>query len=151
MAGRRWAALLLLAAVFTMHGLQCTSVAVDGTAHAAGPAHAAPLVRTGPAPAGDSTDPAVAAGPVDTMTPGPAALPAVVDGGPDTSPHGTGDHLWTLCLAVLVAGLAVLLAVLALRRVSLARHALRRPRIRGPGWVAPPRAPDLFTLCLLRT
>ena len=39
MAARLWTALLLLAAVFTMHGLQCTSAADDGAVRLSAPAH----------------------------------------------------------------------------------------------------------------
>ena len=154
MVGRRWAALLVLAAVFAVHGVQCTSLAVDSAAHAHGPAHAAPLVLTPSATADDHGGGIAASAPQHTVSLLPAAAgaaTAVVGAGHDTSPPGSAGHLWTLCLAVLAAGLAVLLAVLAARLVPLARRLALRAPVRGPGWVAPPRPPDLFALCLLRT
>jgi hypothetical protein len=97
---------------------------------------------------------ATASGLGDAMVSGPAvtdphAAPAA-DAQRGTGPHGAAEHLWTLCLAVLAAGLAVLLAVLAPRLIGAAAAALRRARARAAGGLAPLRPPDLSALCLLR-
>jgi hypothetical protein len=54
-----------------------------------------------------------------------------------------------VCLAVLAAGLAVLLAVLAPRLLRLVAPAAARLR-RGAVWPALLRPPDLSSLCVLR-
>jgi hypothetical protein len=68
---------------------------------------------------------------------------------PPSDPHGTAGHLWTVCLAVLAAALAVLLAILLPHPGLLARLALTRVRaqLRSP---TPTRPPDLSELRLLR-
>lgn len=79
-----------------------------------------------------------------------------VSAGEEQADHGgpsraIASHVWNGCLAVLLTGMA-LLAVAAVRRLpALPRHrATLRPR--GPtAWASPPRPPDLFALCLLRT
>jgi hypothetical protein len=150
MAARLWTALLMLAAVFAMHGLQCTSAAAQSVGVA--PAHIATAAPT-------STDGhsagATAPGPADLMAAdqavtGPPAA-ASADPGHGSTPHGSAEHLRTLCLAVLAAGIAVLLAMTGARLIQLASPALRRARTRVSGWLPPPRPPDLFALCLLRT
>ena len=165
MAARLWTALLVLAAVFALHGLQCTTAA-GGPGHAATHAGHAPdafsLAMT--ALTAGSPDAMVTAGialadPIGAVTiagsaasgpatPGAAAtaMAAVGQGG---LPHDGVAHLWTVCLAVLAAALAVLLAVLDPRSVQLTTPALgyARARLRSVG---PPRPPDLFALCLLR-
>jgi hypothetical protein len=183
MATRLWTALLMLAAVFAMHGLQCTSAAdtphasgavhaASGAVHAASAAvhaasaavHAASDVPA--APAADDSHPA--GGPTAAMAvahtgtapgagdhavadaaaaDGPAA---VSDAGHGSAPHEAAGHLGTLCLAVLAAGIAVLLALLVPRLVGLASPALRRVRGRTCRWLTLLRPPDLFSLCLLR-
>jgi hypothetical protein len=136
MAARLWTALLLLAAVFALHGLQCTA-----DAHASGAARTTSVVAPAAPPAVDSHVGASAA----------ADDPAAVSDGRHGSPlHGSAGHLWTLCLAVLAAGIAVLLALLVPRLVGLVSPALRRVRTRTVGWLAPLRPPDLSALCLLR-
>ena len=149
MAPRGLAAVLLLFAVLGMHGLQCGSVA-DGadhdtstavmavamTASAAGDVHLidAASTHTAPPPAGDDAMPA-----------------AVVGGGHDSAPVHGATHLWAACLAVLAAGLAVLLACILPRRVALAPASLIRAIHRALGSLPVPRPPDLHALCLLRT
>ena len=73
---------------------------------------------------------------------------AVADS-PSSDSHGTAGHLWTLCLAVLAAALAVLLAVLLphLRIVARLALPLAQARLRS---LSPLRPPDLSELCLLR-
>ena len=164
MAARLRTALLVLAAVLAMHGVQCTTAA-------AGPGQAA--VHAGHAP--DAVSLAMTAlvpGPVDAMvtagialadpigavtiagsavsgpaTPGGAAA-AMSPAGQGGLPHDAGSHLWTVCLAVLAAALAVMLEVLVPRSVHLTAPALgcARARLRSLA----PRPPDLSVLCLLR-
>jgi hypothetical protein len=155
MAARGWTALLLLAAVFAMHGLQCTA---PGTGHAAG--HDAAAVA--PAPAGlldggartgATSTPSDAHGALldTTAMVGAAAAPAGLLAGHDSTPAGAGGHLWTLCLAVLAAGLAALVTLLLPRTPALLGQPRARLRIRPPAGLAPLRPPDLHVLCLLRT
>jgi hypothetical protein len=150
MAARLWTALLMLAAVFAMHGLQCTSAAAQSAGVTL--AQIAPAV---PTTADGHPVGATAPGPADLMaadqaiTGPPAAAPAGAEHG--STPHGSVEHLRTLCLAVLAAGIAVLLAMAGARLIQLAPPALRRARTRVSGWLPPPRPPDLFALCLLRT
>ena len=159
MAARLWTALLVLVGVFVMHGAQCA--AADGAGHSSPAAHSTVLAPTGSL----MHDAAVAAtvvagagiapaGTALTDSP-PAAHPAVgavavtVADIPSSDSHGTAGHLWTVCLAVLAAALAVLLAVLLPRFALVARLALLRvrPRLRS---LSRPRPPDLSELCLLR-
>ncbi|MGY1848049.1 MULTISPECIES: hypothetical protein [unclassified Blastococcus] len=154
MAARVWTALLLLAAVFAMHGLQCTAV---GTGHTAGPdgaaVAAAPTgvleggLRTGAVSHGldahstvHDTAAMVAAAPL-------AGLLAADHG---SAPAGAVGHLWALCLAVLAAGLAVLVALLLPRLLTLLPAAWARLRTHASAGLAPLRPPDLHALCLLR-
>lgn len=161
MAARGWAALLLLAAVFAMHGLQCTAV---GTDHAAGHGTAGIAV----APVGQ-LEGGLYAGAVSS---GPAAHGSVHDGGHGSVhaaatgaasplagllaadhgsvPAGAVGHLWAVCLAVLAAGLAVLVALLLPRLLTLLPAAWARLRTHAPAGLAPLRPPDLHALCLLR-
>jgi hypothetical protein len=163
MAARLWTALLVLAAVFAMHGVQCTTAA-DGAGHAAIPAgraaDAVSLAMTGLTP-GHATatagialaDPIAAvrhAGHGDSGPATPAdAATVMAAAGHGGAPHDAAAHLWTVCLAVLAAALAVLLALLVPRSVQLTAPALvyARARLRS---LAPPRPPDLAALCLLR-
>jgi hypothetical protein len=161
MATRLWTALLMLAAVFAMHGLQCTSAA-DGT-HSAGAVQAAasPMGAAPGAPVemafaltADGHTSGAASGLTDSMPEGSAAAvpfaATTADAGHPGTPHESAGHLWTLCLAVLAAGIAVLLALLAPRLVGPAASALRRARASDSRWLAPARPPDLSALCLLR-
>lgn len=153
MSARGWTALLLLAAVFAMHGLQCT--AAVGTAHAAG--HGAATVALTPAGLLDAgavstaTDAHGATHGTTSMVAAAAPAAGLLAAGHDGTPAGPGGHLWTLCLAVLAAGLAVLLAVLVPRAGALLIPAWARLRMRLPSGLAPSRPPSLHALCLLRT
>ena len=165
MAARLCTALLVLAAVFAMHGVQCTTAA-GGAGHAATPAghvpdafstpmtafapgHAHALVTAGIAFA----DPIAAVPFAGHAVSGPAtpagAATAMAAGGNGGVPHDAATHLWTVCLAVLAAALAVLLAVILPRSVQLTAPALGYARARFRS-VGPPRPPDLSALCLLR-
>jgi hypothetical protein len=154
MAARLWTALLMLAAVFAVHGLQCASAAAHSPAAPITPAHAAAVAVAAPLATDGHMADAAPAGLPDPMagaqTAGPLAV-APVDAGHGGTPHGSTGHLWTLCLAVLAAGIAVLLALLAPRLVGPAATALVQTRTRTSGWLPPARPPDLFSLCILRT
>ena len=154
---RLWTTLALLLAVFAMHGLQCAA----GANHpGAGPvsAHTAMHPATGqeivPAAAMPSVGdpvPAAHSGPTDAVAPTTATDAPGPGAGHGGVPHSLAEHLWTLCLAVLAAGLAVLLAVLAARLLRLTLPTATPPWLRGLRWPAPPRPPDLSSLCVLRT
>jgi hypothetical protein len=150
MASRGWTAVLLLFAVLAMHGLQCGSAA-DGAAHDGSTPLVTVAAMAAPA-AGDAHHGHAAAHPSTPLAPGQdGATAATLDGGHDGAPlHGTG-HLWAVCLAVLAAGLALLLALILPRRVALAPAALSCAVHRAAGSLPLPRPPDLHALCLLRT
>jgi hypothetical protein len=156
MAARLWTALLLLTAVFAMHGMQCTSAA-DGAGSAATTAHVATTAHAGsvtmPAlTAGQARSAAGAASFDDPMPAHPATAAAVaapVGAGHSGAPHDWAAHLWTACLAVLAVALAVLLALLVPRLVQMGPPAPRKVT-RARRRVTPPRPPDLSALCLLR-
>jgi hypothetical protein len=160
MAARLWTALLVLVGVFVVHGAQCA--AADGAGHSSPAAHSTVLAPTGSllhdvpmaaiAVAGTGIAPvgtALADSPPAThQAVGSPATIAAADS-PTRDSHGTAGDLWTVCLAVLAAALAVLLAALLPHLRSVARLALPRvrARLRSP---SPPRPPDLSALCLLR-
>lgn len=176
MRAARLLVLLTLAAVFAMHGLQCISADPTGTHPAEHSAMTstdsmavmasavamtsavamAPAVAEAPAVA-LAVDPAVPGHAIATMAAGtPHGTPAVVAAGPAEPVSPGSGHGWAhalaVCLAVLLAGLAVLAAALLLRRAAPvgSREALLA---RARSWWAAirlPRPPDLAVLCLLR-
>ncbi|WP_138733824.1 DUF6153 family protein [Modestobacter excelsi] len=156
MAARLWTALLMLAAVFAMHGVQCAGAADSATSaattvHVVTPAHSGSSAMTALAPG--QALPAVGAARADDATSAHTTVAAAavpVGAGHGSAPHDWAAHLWTACLAVLAAALAVLLALLVPRLVRLGPPALRSPSARASGWLVPPRPPDLSALCLLR-
>jgi hypothetical protein len=156
MAARGWTAVLLLAAVLAMHGLQCTAAGSDDAAgYGAAPVAVVPagLHDGGTHPGATDTPNAAHGSPLDTTAlVGAAAPPAgLLAAGHDSTPAGAGGHLWTLCLAVLAAGLAVLLTLLLPRTPARPGPPRARLRTRPPAGLAPLRPPDLHVLCLLRT
>ncbi len=160
MAARGWTALLLLAAVFAMHGLQCTAAGTEHAAgHGAAPVAAAPaaLLDGGPHPGAMSFgheanggDHASVPGAAAMVAAAAAPLGGLLGAGNDTAPAGAGGHLWALCLAVLAAGLAVLLALLLPRLLTLLPAAGAGLRTHASTGLAPLRPPDLHALCLLQ-
>jgi hypothetical protein len=160
MAARLWTALLMLTAVFAMHGVQCVGAADSAepaatTAHVATTAHggSVEMIALSPGRAGLAAGTAGVDEPMPahaTPTATVAAVAALVDAGHSGAPHDWAAHLWTACLAVLAAALAVLLALLVRRLVQQEPPALRTARGRATGWLIPPRPPDLSALCLLR-
>lgn len=137
---RVWGALVALTAVFLLHGVQCAGHdfsprADDGATTALTPA--ASGVHHLPWAAGAHASPMAA----DPIGPGSA--------GSQQPPPSSGD-LWAVCLAVLSAGLALLVALLLrpVPRPGRSRfHASARHWTSGPALLRPP---DLFTLCVLR-
>lgn len=150
---RRWLILLLFAAVFAMHGVQCTGA--EATAAGSGQAMAmtddpsATAVHGASSPVDDSGHVVTAASAAALL--GAGETIAMDSAGSPGSPAALMGHLWSVCLAVLSAGLAV--ALLALTVVGVrawlppllgAAGRRARARVRLP-------APDLFALCVLRT
>lgn len=133
--------LLVLAAVFSMHGLS----SLPGYPGAAGE-HVASYSAMGV----DS----------DGMVLGPASMAAGVaepmDGSVTTDHedgpgHGMSAHLWSLCLAILIAGAAVVGLVLIAQAPPVERLLAGVGRVRRPAELVPIlRPPDLSVLCLWR-
>lgn len=154
MRGRRGWVLLLLAAVFTVHGLQCAAADSGAPSGEHGNVHA--LAAAGSDPGLHLVAPGAVMVPTDHMT-APALTAAVTTatvGIPlgadhDPTPQGAG-HLWALCLAVLAAGLAVLLLALVRRSTEMRLPVPRRPFGSTWAWLSPLRPPDLYSLCLMR-
>ncbi|TFV51790.1 MULTISPECIES: DUF6153 family protein [unclassified Blastococcus] len=153
MRGRRGWVLLLLAAVFAMHGLQCaaadsgTTTAAHGTVHTT-PAKPDPVLHgAGLGPVLESTAAMTAAAPAAVVA--GSAIGMSLAAGHDSTPHAAG-HLWAVCLAVLAAGLAAMLLVLTGRLAEFRLLVTRRTT--GGSWAGlhPPRPPDLYSLCLMR-
>ena len=136
--------LLVLSAVFSMHGLPAMAVAIQpdtGSAHVQTPVAAGEAVR-------DLLPGVPAAHPGgDAATTGPASAPVGQE-----SPRSGAAHAETPCLGVLVAGLTLLGALLLARRVtaSAARGGAFGPTLSWPVQARPLRPPDLAVLCLLR-
>ena len=135
---RRTWIVVLLAAVFLMHGVP--SMATDGTAVAS--SH--PEMPAAPNGGGLATVAAMSGvGAAATHDDEPAG-----DGSPS---HSMASHAWTACLAVLIMGIALLVAV-AVRRLPALADRRAASRMHGSSaWVRRPRPPDLASLCLLRT
>ena len=145
MPTRRLWVLLLLAAIFSMHGAQY--IAAD-----AGLRHAAvAVVQHGsedPLDAVSLSGSMAADEQLQQAAPSLAATAMADQPGPG---HGVAAHVWSLCLAILYGALILLAAGTLLRRVTA-------PVLRGiashlslfTGWSRLPRPPDLSALCLLR-
>jgi hypothetical protein len=146
-----WWAVLVLGAVFAMHGLQCAGGDSSGTT----PGHgtAGPVLVLETAVAGSLHDPATTVIPVPPPEPAGshAADPEPTAGaGSIPQPAGSLDHLWAACLAVLSATLALLGAVVRHAGGTGTPPVPRSPRRR---WVGTPhrlRPPDIYSLCVLR-
>ena len=149
MPAQRVLVLLVLTALFTMHGIQSM-----GTGQPAGHATMGTVPQAMAAALDGDTLMGSAIGvtrlqPVAEPRPSLALTRNVM---PGTAPgHGVAGHFWSLCLAVLLAGLTLVGALAAVRRVAAAglpetvgwpRQLLAR--------VGPLRPPDLASLCLLR-
>ncbi|WP_143030463.1 hypothetical protein [Blastococcus aurantiacus] len=134
-----------------MHGLQCTPADHTGTA----PVQSAAISAHGEQPPSAVTAMA-AAMPVaqhNAVIPAPdqaAVAGAAAHGRSDTSPHSGAGHLWSLCLAVLAAGLALLLALAGPRLLRHSRTAALPAFTRAAKSVTLLRPPELSALCVLR-
>lgn len=145
MPTRRLWVLLLLAAIFSMHGAQY--IAAD-----AGLRHAeASVAQHGieePLEAGSLSGSMAESEQPQQVDPPLGAMARPGRPGPS---HDVAAHLWSLCLAIVYAGL-ILLAAASLVGMVVA------PVLRGvashlslfKGWSRLPRPPDLSALCLLR-
>jgi hypothetical protein len=154
MRGQRGWVLLLLAAVFAMHGLQCAGAdsaapsGAHGAIHGVTAAEPDPMLHlVGPVVAMASADHLTAPTPAAAVTAATVGIPLGADH--DSTPQGAG-HLWALCLAVLAAGLAVLLRALVRRSPAIRLPLPRRVTGKAWEWLSPPPPPDLYSLCLMR-
>lgn len=144
---RRMCVLLLLAAIFSMHGAQY--VAAD-----AGLRHAEVAVAQhgtqDPLDAGSLSGSMTAFDQLQQAAPSLGATAMAMAGQPGSS-HGVAAHVWSLCLAILYAGLILLAAASFLGRVAApVRRGVASHRSMFRGWSRLPRPPDLSALCLLR-
>ena len=139
-------ALLLLAAVFSMHGLSCVAEDSEMTGMAM-PASTS-MSTGGP----EASAAGVALGSEHAA---PVADPTSAQSTDDPDGHGTAAHALMVCLAVLAGGVGVVLAALAAwlaRRRLLTVHT----RVTGAVRVVVDRAvacaptPELSRLCVLR-
>ena len=145
MPTRRVWILLLLAAIFSMHGAQYV-VAAAGIRHAE--VAVAQHGTEDPLDAVSLSRSMAADDQLQQADPSLAATAMADQPGPS---HGVAAHVWSLCLAILYAGLILLAAAGLLGRVTA-------PVPRGiashlslfTGWSRLPRPPDLSALCLLR-
>ena len=145
MPGRRLGILALLIALLSMHGIQYMSAGAHAQVTAS-PEH------TLDAAAGTALALAPITPPDDVGTTMAPERPAAASAAATASMpgHGIPAHVWSLCLAVLLAGLALLRATVA-RRTAVAW--VRESVSRAGGTLhrsLPPRPPDLSVLCLLR-
>ena len=142
---RRLWILVILAGVVTLHGLQVISVdqgeppgsisrsmdLISGLADGGGVTYAAP----------GSTE-------VQSVSASKASSP---ESDSPLNGHGVTQHAWTVCLAVLLAGTAVLGALPLGRKMAAS---IGSDRSVAPLWPVGacrlPRPPDLAELCLLR-
>ena len=142
MPGRRLVILVLLFAVLSMHGVQSMSAGARSPAAVSADhsLHPVAITALALAPAALVDD--------MTMSPEQPADPSAAAEG--TMPgHSVPAHVWSLCLAVLLAGLALLGAALVWRTTTALRALSTRARLPVLTSVLP-RPPDLSVLCLLR-
>lgn len=148
MSARRMWALLLLAAVFSMHGVQCMAGDMDaghGTAASAmtvvhGAASAEPVWPT-------ST---IVGHQLSGVFPGGVSV-AAMSGLQHDSPPMPGAAFGAVCLAVVLTGVVLLGVAALVRRAPASIVRARAPSARWRTWWSRlPRPPDLSALCLLR-
>ncbi|MCO7222331.1 hypothetical protein [Klenkia sp. PcliD-1-E] len=156
--------LLMLGAVFAVHGLQCAATepvdavavdAVDAVAVHMGSSHAVSSHAVSSSPIGVAALP-VADGDGGWTTADPsdrAAASSTAHGAP--AGHSAAAHAAMVCLAVLAGGVGVALAALAAwlarRRVGARMAAVQRSLHLLPDRLrALPPGPDLARLCVLR-
>ena len=139
---------LVLAAVFAMHGVPL--LATDGGPHGMAASSESVMAMSAPAAAASAAETALL--PSLPHAQSKAGLSDQSHGAPLMPDQGSHMHLWAACLAVLLAGMTLLVSAALLRRAEVAPVRGPTARLRWPsGWVHLPRPPDLFELCLLRT
>lgn len=153
MRARWWWSLLLLAAVFAMHGPSC--VAAD-SAMADMPLHF-PAVSSDPGPGGAFTAGVVltAAGARTAPAVDADTVGAAVQHTGSSGQGGPAVHALMVCLAVLAGGLGAALATLAAwmarrRRPPAVSSPSRRVRVALDRVTACAPTPELSRLCVLR-
>ncbi|MCW2741628.1 MAG: exported protein of unknown function [Blastococcus sp.] len=135
--------LLLLAAVFSMHGVQCVAAHGEDGHGSTGSITAALVESAASAPVAMGHQ---VSGDVPRVA--PLAAIAVL---PHDSSTGDDAGLWAVCLAVLMTGVVLLIAVALVRReAAFLLPARAVPALWHTGWSRLPRPPDLSALCLLR-
>ena len=145
---RHFCALLLLAAVFSMHGVQCVAADVEAGHGMAGAAHASRDVAATARP-GDSAPDVLDHVRTDALQ--TIAQFTAVAGVPKGSPPAHGALAWVVCLAVVLTGMVLLgLAALVRRLPALLVRARGPSGLWHTGWSRILRPPDLSALCLLR-
>lgn len=128
---------VLLAAVFAMHGIPSMAAAGGSV----------PAAHVEVAAAVDGVDLLPVGSMPDTGSAIAHDVEAADHGG---SSQSMASHAWNACLAVLLWGIA-LLAVSVVRRLPASRDNRVVLRTHGSiAWIRPPRPPDLAALCLLR-
>lgn len=145
MPTRRLWVLLLLAAIFSMHGAQY--IAAD-----AGVRHpAAAVAQHGTEGTLDDGSLSGSMAADDQVQQADPSLSATAMPGQTGPSHDVAAHVWSLCLAILYAGV-VLLAVASLIGIVAApvRRGVASQLSMFKGWSRLPRPPDLSALCLLR-
>lgn len=145
MPTRRLWVLVLLAAIFSMHGAQY--IAAD-----AGLGHAEVSVAQhgteDPLDAVSLSGSMAADDQLQQADPSLGAAAVAAQPGPS---HGVAAHVWSLCLAILYAGLVLLVAATLLGRVAVpVPRRIASHLSLFTGWARLPRPPDLSALCLLR-
>lgn len=143
--------MLLLAAVFLGHGLQCGSGSgSSGHARHGDDTAVVAAAFTAADPHLMSSDHSTGGPEIGATASSDDAVHTATVGSAPGHWHGLPGHLWAVCLAVLAAGLAVMLAVLAPRLLGLAPSVTARRPSSGTHWRTPLRPPDLSSLCVHR-
>lgn len=149
MSGRFVWALLLLGAVFSMHGIECA--AADANAGHGTMASAGPAIYED-APSGPVDETLTTAGTQMSQALMPAASVAAAAALPhrDLPTHGAAS--WMVCLAALLTGAITLAAAALIGRepASLLGSRAAPVALWHTGWSRLPRPPELAALCLLR-
>jgi hypothetical protein len=140
---------LLLAAVFFGHGLQCGPA--GGAAHAGSGGDTAVVAAAGGAHLALADHGLGVPDPAVFSDASSDSAPAAAVGSAPGHWHGLPGHLLAVCLAVLAAGLAGLLVLAAFPALRQTAQTGLPAWLRGLSWPVPLRPPDLFTLCVLRT
>ena len=148
MSARRMWALLLLAAVFSMHGVQCMASDMNA-GH--GTAASAMTVVHGAALAGPVWPTSTVVGHQLSGTVPGGVFVTAMSGLPHDSPPMPGAAFGAVCLAVLLTGVVLLGVAALVRRAPVSIVRARAPSaLWHTWWSRLSRPPDLSALCLLR-